>query len=66
MTEPSFKICAISGSLRKGSFNTAALHAAQELAPPVTMIEIAPIDATPLSNEDLRLGGGFPRAEPAE
>jgi chromate reductase len=64
MTEQNFKICAISGSLRKGSFNTAALRAAQELAPPGTTIEIAPIGDLPLYNEDLRVGGSFP--PPAE
>ena len=62
MTEQIFKICAISGSLRKGSFNTAALRAAQELAPAGTTIAIAPIDDLPLYNEDLRVGGSFPPA----
>jgi chromate reductase len=58
-----FKICAISGSLRKNSFNTAALRAAQELAPEGVTIEIAEIGDLPLYNEDLRIDGSFP--EPA-
>ncbi len=62
MSDQSFKICAISGSLRKASFNTAALRAAQDLAPAGVTIEIAPIDDLPLYNEDLRVGGGFPAA----
>ena len=57
---PSFKICAISGSLRKASFNTAALRAAQEVAPAGVTIEIAEIGDLPLYNEDLRHEGSFP------
>ncbi len=49
-----FRILAISGSLRKGSFNTAALRAAQEVAPPGVSIEIADISDFPMYNDDIR------------
>ncbi len=49
-----FRILAISGSLRKGSYNTASLRAAQELAPPGVTIEIAEIGDIPLYNDDIR------------
>ena len=55
-----FKICAMSGSLRKNSFNTAALRAAQELAPAGVTIEIADLSDIPLYDEDLRHEGSFP------
>ena len=45
-------ILGISGSLRKGSTNTALLRALQELAPAGMTIEIASIDAIPLYNQD--------------
>lgn len=52
-----FRILAISGSLRKGSFNTAALKACQEVAPPGVHIEIAEIGDVPLYNDDIREKG---------
>ena len=55
-----FKIVAISGSLRKKSTNTAALHTARELAPAGVEIEIAEIGDLPLYNEDLRVDGSYP------
>ncbi len=55
-----FKIVAISGSLRKKSFNTASLHAAKELAPEGVTVEIAEIGDLPLYNEDLRVEGSYP------
>ena len=55
-----FKICAMSGSLRKNSFNTSALRAAQELAPAGVSIEIADLSDIPLYDEDLRHEGSFP------
>ena len=52
-------ICAISGSLRSKSFNTAALRAAAELAPEgVTVVEEGIADI-PLYNEDVK-AAGFP------
>lgn len=51
------KIAAISGSLRKGSFNTALLRAASELAPAGIQIEICSIDGLPHYNEDVQAEG---------
>ncbi len=48
------KILGISGSLRQGSYNSAALRAAQELAPAGMTIEIADLSQIPLYNDDLR------------
>ena len=53
------KVLAISGSLRKGSYNTAALRAAQELAPEGMSIEIASIADIPVYNADVQ-AQGFP------
>lgn len=53
------EVLAISGSLRKGSYNTAALRAAQELAPSGMQIEIADISDIPLYNADVQ-AQGFP------
>ena len=52
-----FKILAVSGSLRKNSFNTAALRAMQELAPAGVVIEMAEIGDLPLYNDDVREAG---------
>jgi chromate reductase, NAD(P)H dehydrogenase (quinone) len=57
------KIVGMSGSLRKGSFNSAALRAAQTLAPAGATIEIAEIGDLPLYNDDLRAAGYPPSAE---
>jgi len=51
----------ISGSLRKASFNTAALHAAVELLPEGMSLDIADIAQIPVYNEDVRQAG-FPPA----
>jgi chromate reductase len=53
----SVRVLGISGSLRKGSFNTALLRAAQTLAPPAMTIDIADIHAIPLYDEDVRAKG---------
>jgi chromate reductase len=50
-------ILGISGSLRKGSYNSAALRAAQELAPEGVTIQIADISDLPLYNDDVRVHG---------
>lgn len=50
-------ILGISGSLRKGSYNSATLHAARELAPPDLKIEIGDISQFPLYNADLQAQG---------
>jgi chromate reductase len=60
MTE-AIRVLGISGSLRKGSFNTALLRAAIALAPPGLQIEIASIAAIPLYDEDVR-AKGFPES----
>ena len=53
------KVLGISGSLRQASFNTAALRAAQELAPDGMTIDILSIAGIPLYDEDER-AKGFP------
>ena len=58
---PSLKVLGISGSLRKGSYNTAALRAAQELAPEGMSIEIASIAEIPFYDADVQ-AEGFPAA----
>lgn len=51
------QILALSGSLRAGSFNTAALRAAVELAPEDVRIEIGSIREIPLYDDDVRAAG---------
>lgn len=58
---PPVKVLGISGSLRKGSYNTAALREAQRLAPAGVSVEIAEIGDIPLYNDDDR-ANGFPPA----
>src|SRR5437868_5870404 len=55
------KILGISGSLRKGSFNTMLLNAAVKLAPAGTTIEVASIRDIPLYDGDVE-SAGFPPA----
>lgn len=55
------KTLGISGSLRKASFNSAALRAAQELVPEGLSLEIADISGIPLYNDDVR-AAGYPPA----
>lgn len=57
------KVVGISGSLRAGSFNTAALRAAQELAPTGMTIETAAIGDLPLYNDDIRAAGYPPEVQ---
>jgi len=56
------KIVGISGSLRRGSFNTFLLRAAIEVAPAGTTIEIASIREIPLYDGDVELASGVPAA----
>jgi chromate reductase len=51
------RVLGISGSLRKGSFNTAVLRAAVELAPEGMVIETADIRDIPIYDEDVRAAG---------
>src|SRR3954453_2152099 len=50
-------IVAISGSLRKGSFNTMLLNAVVEVAPLGTTIEVASIHEIPLYDGDVEAAG---------
>ena len=56
-----FHILGISGSLRKGSFNTALLKAVQELLPEGMALEIFDLSPIQLYNEDIRMSG-YPEA----
>lgn len=51
------KVLALSGSLRKGSFNTMLLHAAKELAPQGMSIDIYDLAPIPMYNDDVRAAG---------
>lgn len=53
-------VIGLSGSLRKGSYNTALLRAAIELAPPELRIELASIRGIPLYDGDLEAESGIP------
>ena len=57
----SLTFCAISGSLRRGSYNTAALRAAAELAPEGVTITEESLADIPVYNDDLK-AAGFPAA----
>lgn len=54
-------VLGFSGSLRRDSYNTAALRAAAELLPPGMQLEIVDLSPIPLYNEDVR-AQGFPEA----
>ncbi len=56
------RVLAISGSLRRGSYNTALLRAAQELAPDGMTVELASLDKLPPYNADVEREEGFPPA----
>lgn len=49
------ELLAISGSLRRASYNTALLKALQQLAPAALSIHIFPLDGLPLFNPDLEV-----------
>ena len=48
-----FTIMGIAGSLREGSYNRAALRAAQQLAPAGIRVDLFDIKDLPLFNDDL-------------
>ncbi|WFU12443.1 NAD(P)H-dependent oxidoreductase (plasmid) [Rhizobium sp. CB3090] len=54
------RILGISGSLRKGSFNTALLNAAVELAPPGVEFIARTIHGVPLYDADIEAAEGIP------
>jgi NAD(P)H-dependent FMN reductase len=58
----SVKILAISGSLRRQSYNTTLLHAIQTLAIPGITLEIATLHGIPLYDGDLEEKEGIPQA----
>jgi chromate reductase, NAD(P)H dehydrogenase (quinone) len=51
------KVLGLSGSLRAASFNRALLRTAAEVAPDTMTVEIFPLDAVPLFNEDVERQG---------
>jgi len=54
------KLLGISGSLRKGSFNTALLHAAAGMLPAETTLEVRTLHGVPLYDADLEVSAGIP------
>ena len=56
------KILALSGSLRKGSYNTALARAAAELAGDGVEVEVATLHGIPLYDGDLESEQGIPEA----
>ena len=53
-------VVALSGSLRKDSFNSALLRAAVELAPPALSIDVGTIRGIPLYDGDVEAESGIP------
>lgn len=56
------RLVGISGSLRRGSFNTALLHAATGLVPEGTVLEAHTIHGIPLYDADVEREQGTPEA----
>ncbi len=52
----------LSGSLRRGSFNTSLLRAAAGLTPPGATLEIASLHGIPIYDGDLEAESGIPEA----
>jgi chromate reductase len=63
MSDGELRVLGISGSLRRGSFNSALLRAAIELAPEGMRIEVADIRDVPPYDEDVRAAGLPPSVE---
>jgi chromate reductase len=53
-------VLAISGALRRGSYNASLLRAAVELKPPTLSVEVASIREVPLYDADVEAGTGIP------
>ncbi len=60
VTSNPLRILGISGSLRKGSYNTALLRTAAELMPPGMKLEIIELTPLPIFNQDFE--NPFPEA----
>ena len=56
------RILGLSGSLRKGSFNTAVLRAGAGLMPPGARLDVATLHGIPLYDGDAEAQGGLPAA----
>ncbi len=56
------RIIGLSGSLRRGSYNTAVLRAAASLMPPDSVLEIGSIAGIPLYDADAEAASGAPAA----
>jgi chromate reductase len=64
MSDPKgISVLGICGSLRKASYNMAALRTAIELKPPGMTVEVADISTIPLYDEDVRVQGFPPPVE---
>ena len=61
-----FQLVGLSGSLRKGSYNTMLLKAASQLLPFDVSMEIISIEDIPLYNADLDLPSAKQRPQPVE
>jgi chromate reductase len=57
------RVLGVSGSLRKASWNSAALRAAQELAPEGMTIDIFDLSEIPIYNDDVRTVGYPPSVQ---
>ena len=57
MDNKEFRILALAGSLRQGSYNRGLLHAAGELAPDWVKVQFFDIGTLPFFNEDLEAAG---------
>lgn len=56
------QLLALSGSLRKGSYNTALARAAQRHAPDGVKVEVATLHGVPLYDADVEAESGIPQA----
>ena len=54
------RVVGFSGSLRRGSFNSAALRAVKAMAPADLAIDIFDLSPIPLYNDDIRTQDGYP------
>lgn len=63
MVQPTLTILGVSGSLRRGSYNTAALRAAKALAPEGVSLDVVTLEGTELFSEDVEAQGYPPRIQ---